>query len=331
MVKVTISGEFDGLRFDKFLQRHLPSAGTGFLHKMLRKKNIVLNGKKATGSERLAANDEVSIFFSDETYAKMRQDARAKEQGDYLALSQIRDYPDVLYENEDYMVLNKPAGTLSQKAVRTDVSLNEQMLAYLIYTGFLTEEKMALFRPSVMNRLDRNTSGIVVAAKTYAGARFLSESLASRSIHKEYKALVYGEGPAVGKLQAYLLKEVESNVATISQKPLPGAKKVAMHITDVVNAKGYSLLTIELLTGRSHQIRAWLSHLGHPIVGDRKYAAKKIPPQTSESCGTHKTDIPPLRAGRQLLHARRLVMPDGREFVAEYPDDFAGVLAKWRP
>ena len=184
MQKVTISANDAGQRLDKFLKKYLDAAPGSFLYKMLRKKNITLNGKKAAGSEKLALGDEVCFWLSDETIEKFRK----KGSEDKWVLSPGEggpaDDPFILYEDANVLIMNKPAGELSQKAREEDFSINERMIAYLLSTGQLTREELQRFRPSVCNRLDRNTSGLITAGKTLTGLQFLSESFRERSIHK---------------------------------------------------------------------------------------------------------------------------------------------------
>ncbi|MBQ7677439.1 MAG: RluA family pseudouridine synthase [Lachnospiraceae bacterium] len=335
MTVITIDEDYAGIRFDKYLRKHFPGASSGFLYKMLRKKNIVLNGKKATGSETLKNADEIKVFFSEETYQKMRQSDDGAS--NFLRLAAIRTVPDIIFEDENILLLNKPAGILSQKAKPEDISLNETALSYLIHKGELSEEQMRSFRPSVMNRLDRNTSGITAFAKTYEGARYLADGLKSHSIKKEYAALVIGECGLSGQLHGYIKKDPASNLSKIVDASEGGAKAVAMEIMGSVRYDGYTLLSIELLSGRSHQIRAWLSALGYPIAGDVKYGkaenaagrrgkqgnGRSYKQGNAQLKGTNVRGIP---VTRQLLHARRLCFPDGRVFTADYPDDFARVI-----
>lgn len=178
-------GENDaGQRFDKYLKKLLAEAPGSFVYKMLRKKNITLNGKKADGTEKLSCGDEVKLFLSDETYEKFRAKSKTVMpeafSGSEKTLRQLK----VLYEDADILIINKPSGMLSQKARPEDVSANEYILSYLLREGALTEEEMRTFRPSVCNRLDRNTSGILIAGKTLKGLQEMSKALKERTIQK---------------------------------------------------------------------------------------------------------------------------------------------------
>ena len=163
MKEIVIRENEAGQRLDKLLGKYLSQAPKSFLYKMLRKKNITLNGKKAEGKEQTCAGDVVRIFLSDETYAKF---SSGTHQGFQIEKIPSLDPAQIIYEDHHILILNKPAGILSQKANPEDVSVNEQILSYLLEKGELTEEELKTFRPSVCNRLDRNTSGLLIAGKT---------------------------------------------------------------------------------------------------------------------------------------------------------------------
>ena len=191
MIVLNIAKSDAGQRLDKYLKRQLRDAQNGFLYKMLRKKNIVLNGKKATGSELVCENDEVTLFLSDETYAKFGGVPKASGktavdvtpyQEAYFKLKGM----EIVFENDDVLVVNKPAGILSQKADAADLSANEWLIGYLLKAGFLSRESLQTFKPSVCNRLDRNTSGLLVCGKTLAGSRYLSSIVRDKSLQKYY-------------------------------------------------------------------------------------------------------------------------------------------------
>ncbi len=184
----------NGMRVDKYLQRMLPSAGAGFLQKMLRKKNITVNGKKALGADRLHEGDRISVYFSDETFAAFS--APKTDQKVPAAVNPAGIPVQVLYEDDDIIALNKPAGVLTQKASAEDVSLNEAYLSWLVQERGYTPEMLSFFTPAAANRLDRNTSGIVLAGKTLPGQQKLSAWLSGADpkagISKTYRAIVSG-------------------------------------------------------------------------------------------------------------------------------------------
>lgn len=299
-------------RLDKLLSRYLKEAPKSFLYKMLRKKNITLNGKKADGSEKVQAGDEIRIFLSDETYEKFSGAAGNEKQ----------IYPtarlDIIYEDEHILLINKPPNMLTQKAKPEDISLNEYMLGYLQQSGQWCEETSAGFRPSVCNRLDRNTSGIVVCGKSLAGLQQMSEVLRNRSMHKYYQCLVTGKLTEGRRIEGYLWKNPSTNKVQILKKECREAQPIVTEYRPIRVFLDSTLLEVCLITGRSHQIRAHLASEGHPLIGDYKYGIRKINDQYQKKYGLES----------QLLHSCRLELPDmqppmdhlsGKVFHAELP------------
>jgi 23S rRNA pseudouridine955/2504/2580 synthase len=314
MKAFTISENEAGQRLDKYLRKLLPDAPGSFIYKMLRKKNIVLNDAKAAGSEQLKLGDRVMLYLSDETFDKFRVST-----GNVIQeLKQVpvqRECP-VVFENEDILVLNKPAGMLSQKAKESDVSANEHMIAYLLETKALKAEDLNTFRPSICNRLDRNTSGLLLAGKTLRGLQRLSAELKSRSMEKYYRCLVVGDIPAKQRQKGYLLKDERENAVSIFQDGSPNRKYIETEYDPVERFGDYTLLEVHLVTGRSHQIRAHLASLGHPLVGDPKYGDSRHNLIFENKAGVK----------RQLLHAYRIRFTDGKEVCADLPADFQKAL-----
>lgn len=305
-------------RLDKYLKKLLPNATTGFLYKMLRKKNITLDGKKATGKETVKKGSEVNVFFSEETLEKFMQDASVLQE----EYENLKNLPlkglSVVYEDRDILVADKPANMLSQKAKDTDLSANEYLLGYLIRSGKLPLEEFTTFRPSVCNRLDRNTTGLLLMGKTLAGAQNLSEGLRNRSIHKFYRAIVAGTVTKGAHLSGWLYKEEETNQVQVLDKPVAGAVPIETSYEPIQTGEDYTLLEIHLITGKTHQIRAHLASIGHPIIGDKKYGDEKINRRYEET----------FRVRHQLLHAYRLEFPDGNIICAPVPDMFGRITKK---
>lgn len=309
-----------GQRFDKYLKKLFVNAPNSFIYKMLRKKNITLNGKKADGTEKLAEGDAVKLFFSEETFDKFA--GYTDTQNAFEQLKGLKALP-VVYEDEDILIVNKPSGMLSQKAESGDVSANEHILSYLIGKGELTEETMRTFRPSVCNRLDRNTSGLLTAGKTLNGLQKLSEALKERTVQKYYRCIVKGEVRENSYLKGWLLKDEWTNQVTICNTRPQGKigdayLPIETEYVPLWAKNGYSELEVHLITGRSHQIRAHLASIGHPIVGDAKYGDKKVNERFRKELQIHS----------QLLHAYRMVFADGKEVTAPCGAEFARVLDK---
>lgn len=316
MREIEIKPNDAGQRFDKYLKKLLCNASGSFIYKMLRKKNIVLNGKKADGSEKLKSGDFVKLFLSDETYLKFTVNSEVVQK-EYEALRKlsVKDLQVVL-EEDDILVINKPAGLLSQKANPNDISANEWILAYLIQTGKLSFEDFMTFRPSICNRLDRNTSGLLIAGKSLKGLQEMAKVLQERTVKKYYRCIVAGEWKETTYLKGYLTKDEASNRVTITDTKISDeSKEIETEYRPVTNWKGYTELEVHLITGRSHQIRAHLASVGCPIIGDAKYG--------DTSVNRYFRDQQKLRF--QLLHAYRMELEDGRVLIAEVPAKFKEV------
>lgn len=308
-----------GQRFDKYLKKLLANAPGSFVYKMLRKKNITLNGKKADGTEKLVAGDNVKLFLADDTFEKFAKGAAANVE--YQSLKTLSGTElEVVYEDEDILVINKPAEMLSQKAVPTDVSANEYILHYLIEKSELTEEMMRTFKPSICNRLDRNTSGLLIAGKTLKGLQDMASALKERTVQKYYRCIVKGEVRKDAYIKGWLIKDEKTNKVTIFKDKPDGklaeaAQAIETEYRIVKASGGYTELEVHLITGRSHQIRAHLASIGHPIVGDTKYGDKSVNTRFAKD----------VHVKSQLLHAYRMVFEDGKEIVADCGSEFAKV------
>lgn len=322
-----------GQRLDKFLHKYLPQAGTGFLFKMLRKKNITLNGKKAEGKEILELNDKVQCFFSEETFAKFSGregtsfevvSAMGIDVTEYVqAYEGLKIPPDaILYEDSHVLVLNKPAGILTQKAGESDKSLNEWMIGYLLHAGKITAEELALFKPSVCNRLDRNTSGLVLCGISLKGSQELSKLIRDREVKKYYRTIVKGVLKQGAVLKGSLQKNTTRNMVTVN---IGGSEIRTAYEPLQVLQKELTYLEVELITGKTHQIRAHLSSIGHPLMGDTKYGNKVLNQKVEKRYGQCY----------QLLHAYRLEFPklegtlsalSEKQLVAPLPGTFQKIL-----
>jgi len=327
MHQFTIEEKDSGQRLDKFIARLIPLAPKSFLYKALRNKDIRLNGKKAAGDEKLVQGDVVLFRFPDVQYESLggkagslfregdpsgRKAGRQAEPGSKTPVSQgvfPERFGQILYEDEDIILADKKAGVLSQKAKTEDESINEALLAYC---GGKTD----LFTPSVCNRLDRNTSGLIVFAKTYKGAREMSGALKDRSAKKYYLAAVRGNIRESGRLSARLVKDEKVNqVRVLPAEAAEGdlietAYEPAAH----AGAKGkeITLLKIDLLTGKTHQIRAHLSSVGMPVLGDPKYG---IP-----------GDGERYHVNRMMLHSYEISIPGRGTWRTPVPAVFSGLF-----
>jgi len=316
MKEFIIQKNEENQRFDKYLKKLLPNATTSFLYKMMRKKNIVINKKKAEGNEKLVAGDVVSIFLSDETFDKFHVNLEElKKEYDSLKSLNLKRLK-VVYEDDEMIVADKPYNMLSQKASDKDLSANEYLLGYMINKGELSFEEFQTFRPSVVNRLDRNTTGLLLFGKTLNALQQLGEGVRERSIEKYYRAVVAGELKEELELKGYLLKDEKNNKVSYHNEQVEDSDYIETGIKPILCKNGLTLVEIHLVTGKTHQIRLHLSTIGHPILGDMKYGDEKINKKYYDS---HKVN-------HQLLHAYRLEFPDGKVVEAEPANIFTKLL-----
>lgn len=322
MRKIHIKEREAGQRLDKYLRKYLPRSTSGFLYKMLRKKNITLNGKKASGSEMLRTEDEVILFLSEETIIKfggvisedgkniLSENIRWKiSQQERLIEKQYHPYQEayetygqleIIFENRHVLVVNKPSGLLTQKASPEDLSLNEWLIGYLLAKGEISREELHTFKPSVCNRLDRNTSGLVLCGKTLSGSQKISGLLKSRNLRKFYCLFVKGVVTEGAGIDGYLSKDSRTNrVKLCKEAGDENTSYIKTIYQPIKNYRNITLLEAELVTGKTHQIRIHLAGIGHPVLGDYKYGYLEFNDRYKKKYGIQS----------QLLHACRLEFP----------------------
>ncbi|MBO4679082.1 MAG: RluA family pseudouridine synthase [Lachnospiraceae bacterium] len=268
-----ITKQDSGQTLIKYLMRLFKDAPNGLLHKQLRKKNITLNGKKTEGNDKLKEGDVIFVFMSDETIEKFKGNSERNTTGYERAYERFKA-PDIVYEDEHVIFLNKPVGVLSQKSTPADLSANEWLVGYLLKTGQTDAAKLSFFTPSVCNRLDRNTGGLLTFAKTLFGANVLNTCLKDRTLEKYYRTIVFGKIDAPDRITGYIRKDSDSNKVQVITEPTEGYEKIETAYKPVRYNPSLDIteLEVELITGKSHQIRAHLASIGHPIIGDSKYS-----------------------------------------------------------
>ena len=310
MQQLTITDLEAGQRLNKYMMKYLNQAPSSFIYKMLRKKNITRNGKKASGDEILECGDVIKVFLADETIEKFRVTrlTQASRQKPGITLQ-------ILYQDPDILAVHKPVGVLSQKAKKDDYSINEAIVDYCLSMRILSEKQLETFHPSISNRLDRNTSGIILAGISLKGSQMLARILKGHTCEKYYYTIVAGEMKQRIHEKAYIVKDSKKNQSKIQKHESPGASMIETAFTPLCTKNGFTLLQVQLFTGKSHQIRAHLQSLGYPMAGDTKYGNPAVNRKLRER----------YHLNHQLLHAGRLVLPDIPEITDPLPAEFQNV------
>ena len=266
-MKIEIGPNEAGQRLDKFLRKLLKDVPLSAIFKALRKKDIRVNEKKQNEKYFLQEGDVVEIKYIQSN----KEDKKEK----FIKVDPKRIK--IAYEDENVVVIEKWPDVLvhSDSNNSEEPTLTDYVLSYLNDKGDYIPENEITFTPAACNRLDRNTSGMVMFGKTFEGLKAINEAIREDEIRKYYYALAKGKIRA-GLYEAYILKNPETNTSKIYDTEVKNSKKISMEISIVESNGAYSLLEIHLITGRSHQIRAHLAHLGNPIIGDNKYGDKKL-------------------------------------------------------
>lgn len=276
MKEIIITNNEEGQRLDRFLKKYLNKANVSFIQKMIRKKNIKLNDMKAEPEAVLKKDDIVTLYLSDDTIEKFREKK---------TLLQTEIHFKTVYEDDNILVVNKPIGLSSQPDETSTLNLVDEIKIYLD----AKEENISFtFKPAVCNRLDKNTSGLVIAAKNYDALKQTNKAIRERNIKKLYMAKVHGIISQDLELKDYLIKNEFKNMVQVVKEDTGNAKEIITKAHPLKTEGNFTWLEVEIETGRAHQIRAHLSSIGHPIAGDKKYGKKDSEKQ-------------------QVLHAYKLV------------------------
>jgi 23S rRNA pseudouridine955/2504/2580 synthase len=257
-----------GQRLDKFITKTL-NLPMSLLYKSIRLKKIKVNRKRAENNTILHEGDTIQCFLAEEFFEK---------KADEHSFESINVHLDIIYEDENIMLLNKrPGVSVHEDENGSTNTLITHIQAYLYQKGEYRPETEQSFAPALCNRIDRNTGGIVIAAKNAEALRVMNEKIKYREIDKFYLAAVHGiPKPESATIKGYLLKDEQKNIVRVYEKNPPrGAKEIITKYKVVAKKQDSSLIEVELLTGRTHQIRAHMAYIGHPLIGDGKYGINK--------------------------------------------------------
>ena len=270
MKEFAIKSNDAGQRLDRFVGKAVPLLPESLLQKYIRLKRIKLNGKGAKRDTRLSIGDIIQLYINDEFFEKPR------EENSWLKVGTPR--LSIVYEDENILLLDKKPGVLCHSAGIWDYNtLIANVQAYMAQKGEWRPKEENAFAPALCNRIDRNTGGIVIAAKNAETLRILNEKIRDREIEKYYLCAVRGRPkPSEGKLENVLFKDAKKNQVFVKDRPEPGAK-TAVTYYKVLKSKGpLSLVECRLGTGRTHQIRVQMANKGWPLVGDGKYGSERF-------------------------------------------------------
>ncbi|WP_297235074.1 RluA family pseudouridine synthase [uncultured Flavonifractor sp.] len=316
MREFTIGKNDAGQRLDRWLGKTLPLLPAPLAQKYIRLKRVKVNGKGSQRDVRLQVGDLLQLYINDEFFDQPREDNA------FLAV--FKPKLDIVYEDENLMLLNKRPGLLCHADEHEKVNtLITHIQAYLYQKKEWNPRDEHSFTPALCNRIDRNTGGIVMAAKNAETLRILNQKIKDREIAKFYLAIIHGKmTPPQGKLEGFLLKDESRAQVKVFHKPVPGGKSAATLYKSLKANRGLSLVECELLTGRTHQIRAQFAAAGHPLLGDGKYGRERDNKQYGRSFQalySYKLEFTfPTDAGLLEYLRGKVFTVDDVDFVAEY-------------
>ena len=270
MKQFTISKNYSGQRLNKFLEKAVPLLPGGMMHKYIRIKRIKVNGKRTDFAYRLQQGDILQLYINDEFFGKPKKHS---EEESYL---RAKPNIDVIYEDQHILLVNKPAGlVVHADDSGTSDTLIARIQAYLYQYGRWNPNKEASFTPSLCNRIDRGTSGIVIAAKTAEALRVMNQKIRDRELHKSYLCVACGHvRPRDGRIKNYILRHESEHRVSVHDHPVAGARTAITQYRVLKETPELSLVECDLITGRTHQLRVHMAAIGHPLTGDWLYGTE---------------------------------------------------------
>ena len=313
MKEIIVTNDYENIRFSKYLQKLFINANISFIYKMLRKKNILLNNNHAKGTECLKSGDKISIFFKDDTYEKLTKKSNSVYNCDDNMINKLVD--SIIYEDDNILIIDKWDEIKSQSDKNNNISINELCKLYLISKN----NNIDISSSSIVNRLDTNTVGLIVFAKNYQASREFSRLFRERLIDKYYLTEVNG---IVKKnedvIEKYIYKNKNNNISEIYDNKINGAILTQTKYRVIKRNVDTTALEVELITGKSHQIRAVLANIGHPIICDKKYMNDDL----------YKNNKKKYNKNHQLLISYKLIIKNiivddliylnNKQFVSKY-------------
>ena len=319
MKEFVISDNDAGQRLDRFLAKAVPLLPASLAQKYIRIKRIKLDGKRAERDTRLQAGSVLQLYINDEFFDKPREDNA------FLTVASPK--LNIVYEDEHILLVDKRPGLAvhPHDGAEYGRTLIDHIQAYLYQKREWNPRGENSFTPALCNRIDRNTGGIVIAAKTAAALRILNQKIKDREMDKRYLAIVEGTPkPREGSLKGYLFKDAKKNRVFVTNTPRPGSKSCQTNYRVVAVSRGLSLVECELITGRTHQIRAQFAHAGHPLLGDGKYGKlNKDSSRTYQALYSYKLTFEFTTDGGELSYLNgKTFQTKTVDFVTEYFPDY---------